>query len=101
MERVALQDDVIPLKFPVRSADGQMINSIPVKAGQIIDIVVAAADRLKCVWGPDADLWRPERWLEASSLPDPNAMNHGWARLLAFSQGVHACIGVRMGETNH
>jgi len=96
MERVAREDDIIPLKFPVQTPSGATITSIPVKAGQTIYIPSAAADRLECVWGPDADVWRPERWMVAGGLPDGNLMNAGYARLFAFSQGAKVCIGLRL-----
>jgi len=96
LERVATEDDIIPLRFPVRTPSGDTITSIPIKAGQKICILAAAADRLKTVWGPDADIWRPERWLEEGGLPDSSHMNAGYARLFAFSQGARVCIGVRL-----
>jgi len=96
MERVAKEDDIIPLKFPVQTPSGTTITSIPVKSGQTIYIPNAAADRLKCVWGPDANVWRPERWIEEGGLPNGNVMNAGYARLFAFSQGAKGCIGVRL-----
>ena len=96
MERVASEDDTIPLKFPVKTPSGETITSIPVKAGQTIYIPVAAVDQLKCVWGEDANVWRPERWIEEGGLPDPSAMNAGYARLFAFSQGARVCIGLRL-----
>lgn len=34
-ERVALQDDVIPLKTPVLTADGKVLNSIRIRKGQV------------------------------------------------------------------
>ena len=69
---------------------------IPIKAGQSIYIPGTAVDRLTCVWGPDADVWRPERWLEDGGLPDSSHMNAGYARLFAFSQGARVCIGFRL-----
>jgi len=96
IERVASEDDTIPLRFPVKTPSGATITSIPVKAGQTIYVPVAAADRLKCVWGEDADVWRPQRWIEEGGLPDPSVMNSGYARLFAFSQGARACIGLRL-----
>jgi len=73
-----------------------MINSIPIKTGQTIYIPAAAADRLKCVWGTDANIWRPERWIEEGGLPDSSYMNAGYVRLFAFSQGARVCIGLRL-----
>jgi len=96
MERVAREDDIIPLKFPAQTPSGATITSIPVKAGQTIYIPSAVADRLECVWGSDADVWRPERWIEEGGLPDSNLMNAGYARLFAFSQGAKVCIGLRL-----
>ena len=47
VERVAARDDVIPLRFPVRSPDGSYINAIPVKAGQKVLVSNPAVDRLQ------------------------------------------------------
>jgi len=97
-EREATRDDVLPLRFPVRTPDGSYINSIPVKKGQTILIPGAAVDRLKCVWGPDADEWRPDRWLDPEVLPPMSSMNSGWGHTFAFSEGPRNCIGFRLGE---
>jgi len=98
VERVAARDDVIPLRFPVRSPDGSYVNAIPVKAGQKVLVSNPAVDRLQCVWGPDASVWRPERWFETESLPSLDKLNIGWGRTFAFSQGPRSCIGYRLGE---
>ena len=87
---------MIPLKFPVLTPDGSTITSIPIKAGQAVYIPMVPADRLKCVWGPDANSWRPARWMEEGGLPDSNLMNSGYARLMAFSQGAKACVAMRL-----
>lgn len=34
-ERVATQDDVIPLRFPIKTMDGKMTDFIRVKEGQV------------------------------------------------------------------
>lgn len=34
-DRVALEDDVIPLSNPIHLSDGRTINALPVKAGQV------------------------------------------------------------------
>ncbi|XP_062532222.1 cytochrome P450 4C1-like isoform X1 [Bombyx mori] len=38
------------------------------------------------IWGADADQFRPERWLEAATLPDPSFF-------AGFSTGRRSCIG--------
>lgn len=37
-ERMAVDDDVIPLQFPVQTSDGKTISSIKVKKGQVRDL---------------------------------------------------------------
>ena len=34
-ERVAADDDVIPLKYPTRTVDGELVQSIKVQKGQV------------------------------------------------------------------
>ena len=77
--RVAGQDEVIPLQHPIVGRDGQHMSSIPVRQGQVINVSVAAYNRLALlaieptvsdipfrnteVWGSDAAVWNPERFM--------------------------------------
>ncbi|KAI0312384.1 cytochrome P450, partial [Amylostereum chailletii] len=48
------------------------------------------------IWGPDADQWKPERWL--SPLPENVAAAHIpgiYANMLTFIGGGRACIGFK------
>lgn len=55
--------------WPVKSSDGKTeITSIPLKKDTNVFISILNANRSKQIWGPDADKWKPERWL--SPLPD-------------------------------
>ncbi|KZV92113.1 cytochrome P450 [Exidia glandulosa HHB12029] len=94
-EKAAEHDDIIPLKLPVRGADGTWIKEIPVKAGQIIYVPSIAVNRLHSVWG-DGDKFRPDRWIEENGLPPASNLNLGWAHLFSFSQGPRNCIGFRL-----
>lgn len=78
---------------------GQRITQIPIEAGQVIWVPGVALDRLKCVWGEDADFWRPERWLEEHSLPGAADAHVGWAHTFSFSAGPRSCIGMRLGSS--
>ncbi len=42
-DRVALEDDVIPFGSPVTTANGEVIMSLPIKAGQVGSILILAA----------------------------------------------------------
>ena len=59
----ARKSTMLPLEFPMRSATGEDITSIPVPANTNITISILAANRNKRVWGEDANEWKPERWL--------------------------------------
>ncbi|KAK7463547.1 hypothetical protein VKT23_006895 [Stygiomarasmius scandens] len=85
------RDDVIPLSESIISASGDKLMEIPVKKGQRIDINVYAYNRLKSVWGEDADTWNPERFLDGKKGGTLGV----FANLMTFSAGVRGCIGWR------
>ncbi|KAL0058914.1 hypothetical protein AAF712_014378 [Marasmius tenuissimus] len=88
--REAVVDDVIPLDLPVVDASGSVLREIPVTKGQRIVSSIYNYNRLKKVWGEDADDWRPERFLDAR----PPTLGI-FGNLLTFGAGVRACIGWR------
>ncbi|KAF8520692.1 cytochrome P450 [Gautieria morchelliformis] len=93
--RRADHDDVIPLERPQRTVSGEMVTAIPVSKGQALTLSLCVYNRLKSIWGEDADQWRPERFLHP--LPDDNNINLGvfGNKLASFSSGVRSCIGWR------
>ncbi|KAI0253566.1 cytochrome P450 [Lactifluus subvellereus] len=93
LRREASRDDVIPLALPITTKSGEQVTSIPVKKGTQIDIAIDVYNRLPEVWGPDADDWNPERFL---NLDKSKQTSIGvFANLMNFSGGVHSCIGWR------
>ena len=69
------EDVTLPLSRPVKSADGKHdINAIPLKKGTEVIVSITNANRNPNVWGPDANEWKPERWL--SPLPQSVADAH-------------------------
>ena len=108
-EKVAEEDDVIPLRQPIRGADGSWIKSIPVKKGQVIHIPSISIDRDETVFG-DGDTFRPTRWLvgrgdaaEAKyctpgehGLPPADEMCGGWSGLFTFAEGPRVCVGMKL-----
>jgi len=93
MERVATKHDVIPLHQPVKLSDGRMTQEVSIKPGQTVLIPIIAIQRQDNIWG-DADVFRPERWLE--SLPPQEDLCSGWGNMPVFSDGPRNCIGARL-----
>lgn len=58
---------VLPLSNPVKTLDGQEKNEIIVPKGTLMMLQLIKLNRDKDIWGPDAEEWKPERWL--SPLP--------------------------------
>ncbi|THV07077.1 PAH-inducible cytochrome P450 monooxygenase PC-PAH 1 [Dendrothele bispora CBS 962.96] len=86
------RDDVIPLQEPIMSLTGEKLTEVPVKKGQRIHIHIPTYNRLKCVWGEDAEKFNPERFL----LDEKRGTMLGmYANLMTFSAGVRGCIGWR------
>ena len=108
-EKVAEEDDVIPLRHPIRGADGSWIKSISVKKGQVIHISLIGINRDAAVFG-DADVFRPTRWLVGRGdaieskyctpgehgVPPADQMCGGWSGLCTFSEGPRICVGMKL-----
>ncbi|KAF8515951.1 hypothetical protein JB92DRAFT_2716473 [Gautieria morchelliformis] len=61
---LAGRDEVIPLSIPQKTRTEGTITNIPVSKGQCIFISISGYNRLKSLWGDNADQWRPERFIE-------------------------------------
>lgn len=53
--------------YPVRGNDGKMMHEIFVPKDTPVFVSIQASNKNPDIWGPDADEWKPERWL--TSLP--------------------------------
>lgn len=78
-DRIAAQNCVLPLTEPIVTTSGQKIAELPISKGQHIIVGTASynrfyllpytfpvsnvCSRLHSVWGPDADEFKPSRWL--------------------------------------
>ncbi|KAF7366287.1 hypothetical protein MSAN_00884900 [Mycena sanguinolenta] len=94
MDRIATQDDVLPLSRPYIDKAGKSHDTFPIRKGQIIHMSILAFNRDTEIWGPDAGEFRPERWENVPSaagaipgMPHPN--------LFSFFAGQTNCIGYR------
>ncbi|KAF9256962.1 cytochrome P450 [Marasmius fiardii PR-910] len=89
--RQAATDDVIPLDYPIVDASGSVLKEIPVVPGQKIHVNIYQYNRVKELWGEDADVWNPDRFLD-NHKPTTLGM---YGNLMTFSGGVRGCIGWR------
>ncbi|KAF8714698.1 cytochrome P450, partial [Rhizoctonia solani] len=96
LEREALADCTIPLRYPIKGKNGDEIREIRVRKGTVVHAAIGQANRSKETWGEDADVFRPERWLE--KLPDSvsDSKTAGvYSSLMTFSAGPRSCIGFK------
>ncbi|GAA5826477.1 hypothetical protein JCM11251_002387 [Rhodosporidiobolus azoricus] len=96
--RQAGHDDHIPLSRSIPSAidSSKTISSLHVTKGQAIFIPILAVNRNKQVFGEDADLFRPERWIESEEGWRKIEGGVGvWSQILTFLAGPRSCIGYR------
>lgn len=70
----AQSDTVIPLSTPIRGINGDEIRELAIPEGTLVQIGIMASNRNPDIWGPDADEWKPERWIEG--LPESVAAAH-------------------------
>ncbi|KAG6898148.1 hypothetical protein C0992_004864 [Termitomyces sp. T32_za158] len=108
--RQAAKDDVLPLSTPIKTASGQSLDNLPIPKGLKVILSIAAYHRNKDVFGKDADVFNPERWLRKtdekrgptlgvygnlyfSSSSSPEILDV--IIRLTFAGGIRACIGWR------
>lgn len=82
--RTALTDAILPLGG---GENGQSPLFVP--KGQIVGWDVYTLHRRKDIYGKDADVFKPERWLDSD---DDKGLRPGWA-YLPFNGGPRTCIG--------
>lgn len=61
--RMAGRDELIPLSQPVKTVSGEEIHAIPIKRNERVLLSIWAYNRNKTLWGDDAEVWNPERFL--------------------------------------
>ncbi|KAI5121363.1 hypothetical protein M0805_000671 [Coniferiporia weirii] len=100
LSRTTKEDVVLPLLWPIKSADGKSeIKEIPLKKNTNVIISVIGTNRNKAIWGEDAGEWKPERWLKP--LPESVGEAHlpgVYASMMTFLGGGRACIGFKFAE---
>ncbi|KAI0654410.1 cytochrome P450 [Cubamyces menziesii] len=126
MNRVTTKDAILHLQYPIISATtGRETSVVHVPAGTNVIVSILGANRSKRVWGPDADEWRPKRWLAPTPASEhvgaSNAAGKGvdlefgdesvmeesgkevrypgvYGSMMTFFGGSRACIGFKFAE---
>ncbi|KLU92803.1 hypothetical protein MAPG_11766 [Magnaporthiopsis poae ATCC 64411] len=58
-----------------------------------------AMGRSQTTWGPDADVFRPDRWLSPTSSGGPSVfVSRSASEFPVFNGGSHTCLGKKMAE---
>ncbi|THG99618.1 hypothetical protein EW145_g7233 [Phellinidium pouzarii] len=92
--RVAAYGDVIPLNEPVTTRAGERVDRITVGHNAAVVVPIRAVNRAESVWGPDAKVFKPERWLnDESGVPAKARELQGYHHLLTFIDGPRTCLG--------
>ncbi|TFK45416.1 cytochrome P450 [Heliocybe sulcata] len=99
MFRRATQDDVIPLSAPMRLSSGKVVGELTVPEGTSMILSVAAYNRDKNLWGEDADVFNPDRWLDGEGKEKKRIPVGVVGNLMTFSSGLRSCIGWRFAMT--
>ncbi|KAF9901390.1 hypothetical protein EC991_006210 [Linnemannia zychae] len=79
----------VPVTARVAVEDDALCDQL-IPAGTTVVIHMAALQRLKSVWGPDAEDFVPERWLDKSREAELTAAK--WT-YLPFISGTRVCVG--------
>ncbi|CAE6382995.1 unnamed protein product [Rhizoctonia solani] len=96
IERQAIVDCTVPLRYPLKGKNGDEIREIRVRKGTHVYCSIKEANRSKETWGQDADVFRPERWLEKLPESVSEAKTSGvYSSMMTFSAGPRACIGFK------
>ncbi|KAJ6516676.1 cytochrome P450 [Mycena vitilis] len=94
VDRIAVEDAVIPLSKSITTLTGEHLSQIPVRKGQIVMVATSSYHRLESAWGEHAMKFNPRRWLE-EPVYKGEPTDGVYANLLTFLSGPRACLGWR------
>ncbi|KAF9064450.1 cytochrome P450 [Rhodocollybia butyracea] len=97
--RKCSEDVVVPFSQPVQGTDGTEITEVFLPKSTPVLISILNSNRSAELWGPDANEWKPERWL--SPLPETitgSKVPGVYAHLMTFSGGSRSCIGFKFSQ---
>ena len=77
----------------MRTASGEMTESISIAKGTFILIPAKAINCSSAIWGPDAKQFKPDRWLTEEGISGRAKEVQGHRHLLTFIDGPRTCLG--------
>ena len=89
-EGLRLWPPLFGLQAKMSPPAGETVNGVFFPGGTEIAICDAAVGRKKAVFGPDADIFRPERWIEADAATKDKYMK---TAEIIFGAGRFVCLG--------
>lgn len=95
-------DVVLPLTTPITGNDGLPITALHLPRNTNVHIGIAAANRDPAVWGPDAEDFKPKRWLERENGPQLGTKEKFpgvYSGMMTFLSGGRACMYVYVSAT--
>ncbi|KAI0056915.1 cytochrome P450 [Artomyces pyxidatus] len=98
VSRTCRADTTVPLSHPILGVTPPQ-SSLVVPRGTIVLIDILGVNCDQNIWGSDANVWKPERWL--APLPDSvaDAQIPGvYSNMMTFLSGGRACIGFKLAE---
>ncbi|KAK0441529.1 cytochrome P450 [Desarmillaria tabescens] len=93
--RIASRDDVLPLSKPVVTSSGKVLHELPIPKGTYIISSIAGYNRNKDVFGADAHMFNPERWLDSDFKRNVKVSLGMYGNLFTFIGGPQSCMGWR------
>jgi len=86
-ESLRLYPPAVPFNSKQATKDVTLPNKVRVKKGQNLEYSPYVIHRLPAYWGPDADVFRPERWEQPLKHP---------YQFVPFQKGPRMCLGMMM-----
>ncbi|KAG6844548.1 hypothetical protein H0H87_006032 [Tephrocybe sp. NHM501043] len=82
-------DDVLPLTDPILTPDGKTLTEIAVRKGTWVVVDITSSNRRKDIWGEDAEIFNPDRWLRTGDQAVPLGKTPGvvYGSSLTFMAG--------------
>ncbi|TMW62709.1 hypothetical protein Poli38472_005327 [Pythium oligandrum] len=84
---------VVPFSSKLAMKDIVLSDGTLIREGQTVGFSMYANSRMKFVWGPDATVYNPGRWIDAST---GKLVNYSAYKFFSFNAGPRICLGMNL-----